>query len=88
MSLVYCFTKVFQYLPLKHGPWAGLQKERSREHFSSISLILNSDNIYKSINLPLAILSSKSILYLELFSLGKNRKNRLKKKRSEWGLEK
>lgn len=36
---------MFQELPWKDSTWARLQKEQSKQQFSSISPILNSDNI-------------------------------------------
>lgn len=60
----------------------------SKKHHSPISLILNSENIYRSINISSTHFSSKLMLHLELFSMLKKAWRKKIKKKSEWGLEK
>lgn len=55
---------------------ARLQKEQSKQHFSSISPILNSDNIY----IYSTHFASKLMLYLELSSMKKMKKEKKIKK--------
>lgn len=71
---------MLQDLPWKDSMWARLQKEQSKQHFSSIFPILNPDNIY----IYSTHFASKLMFCFELFSMRKKNMEKENIKKEEW----